>query len=88
MKTKRTIDEIKNRIPSDIRHRAVFKVKKYLQDEYEVELGEFEVEEVLDIFCDAFGKMFYNQGVDDAKTFLVNRFIEAGEDVVQIEMED
>ncbi|HEX3020102.1 MAG TPA: DUF2164 domain-containing protein [Chitinispirillaceae bacterium] len=82
----KNIDTIKGRIPLEMRMEFLTDVQKYLNDEYDVEIGEFEAEEMFDFFCQKLGPLFYNSGVLDARKFMEQRFVEATEDMVQIEL--
>jgi len=85
-KNEKTIDMLKGRIPLEHRMEFLANLQKFLIGEYELELGEFEAEELFDFFCEKIGPMFYNSGIQDARKFMEQRFVEATEDLVTIEI--
>ena len=56
--TKKEIDEI---IPS---------IKKYIEEEFEEEIGDLKARLLLDYFMKEIGPYAYNRGVRDAETFM------------------
>lgn len=85
-KNEKIIDMVKGRIPLEHRMDFLKRLQKYLTDDYNLELGEFEAEELFEFFCEHLGPVFYNSGVLDARKFLEQRFEEASEDLVAIEI--
>lgn len=85
-KNEKTIDMLKSRIPLEHRTEFLAKLQKFLIDEYELDLGEFEAEEIFEFFCEKIGPLFYNSGILDARKFMEQRFAEATEDLVAIEI--
>lgn len=85
-KNEKTIDLLKGRIPLEHRTEFLAKLQKFLIDEYELDLGEFEAEELFEFFCEKIGPLFYNSGILDARKFMEQRFAEATEDLVAIEI--
>lgn len=49
------------------------KLQKYMLDELDVELGQFDAEFLLDFFTDKIGNYFYNQGVYDSQRLLSDK---------------
>lgn len=78
------IELIKKRIPLEVRMEFISKLQNYMEDEFNIEMGEFEAEEILSIFCEKLGCFFFNTGVDEARNFFEARFVEAGEDLPTI----
>ncbi len=85
-KNEKTYNMLKNRIPLEQRMEFLSILQKFLSDEYELELGEFEAEEMFGFFCEKIGPLFYNSGIMDARKFMEQRFVEATEDLVTIEI--
>ena len=85
-KNEKTIDILKGRISLEHRMEFVAKLQKFLIDEYELGLGEFEAEELFEFFCEKIGPLFYNSAILDARNFIEQRFVEATEDLVQLEI--
>ena len=48
-------------------------VQRYLRDSLEVELGQFDVQFLLDFIIDKAGREIYNQALNDAQTALAGR---------------
>lgn len=87
-KNEKNIDTLKGRIPLEYRKEFLVKLQKFLLDEYELDLGEFEAEELFEFFCEKIGPLFYNSGIMDARKFMEQRFLEATEDLVTIEINE
>ena len=51
-KNEKTIDMLKGRIPLEHRMEFLAKLQEFLIDEYELDLGEFEAEELFEFFCE------------------------------------
>jgi uncharacterized protein (DUF2164 family) len=49
-------------------------LKKLMADRFELEMGAFEAEELLDFFARECGPLFYNQAVLDVQSVLKDRF--------------
>jgi uncharacterized protein (DUF2164 family) len=80
------MESLKLKMSSEIRDDFVHKTQKYLNGEFDIDIGQFEAEEFFNILCDILGPVFYNQGIEDSKDYLMGRFIESTEDLVQIEI--
>lgn len=88
MNGRKKVDILQTRISPDARKEFVSITQKYLKNEHDLELGDFEAEELLEFLCRAVAPVFYNQGVQDAKDFFMGRLVEITEDIVQIEIGD
>ncbi|MGC8115491.1 DUF2164 domain-containing protein [Metapseudomonas otitidis] len=53
---------------------AVLAIKRFMADRFELELGSFEAEEVLDFFAREFAPHFYNKAISDVQAHLKDRF--------------
>jgi uncharacterized protein (DUF2164 family) len=49
-------------------------IKRFLQDRFELELGSFEAQEVLDLFAHEIAPLYYNKAIFDVQTHLKERF--------------
>ena len=49
------------------------KLQKYMENELEVELGQFDAEFLMDFISKEMGSLYYNQGLYDAQAVLVQR---------------
>ncbi|MFZ4606231.1 MAG: DUF2164 domain-containing protein [Caulobacter sp.] len=49
------------------------KLRAYLKDELDLEIGGLDAELLLDMLCERIGPRFYNQGLRDAATALAKR---------------
>ena len=49
-------------------------IKRFLEDRFELELGSFEAQEVLDLFAREIAPLYYNKAISDVQTHLKERF--------------
>jgi uncharacterized protein (DUF2164 family) len=49
-------------------------IKRFLEDRFELELGSFEAQEVLDLFAREIAPLYYNKAIFDVQTHLRERF--------------
>lgn len=49
-------------------------LKRFLEDRFELELGSFEAQEVLDLFAREIAPLYYNKAIFDVQTHLKERF--------------
>ncbi|PRA70217.1 1-(5-phosphoribosyl)-5-((5-phosphoribosylamino)methylideneamino)imidazole-4-carboxamide isomerase [Pseudomonas sp. MYb187] len=49
-------------------------LKRFLEDRFELQLGSFEVAEVLDVFTKEIAPHYYNRAIFDVQTHLKERF--------------
>lgn len=61
------------------------KIKMYLHEELNVEIGNFDAEFLLDFFSEEIGSFFYNRGLNDAIDVLDNRMEEVKECIYVLE---
>lgn len=57
----------------------VTKLKDYLHEEIDIELGQFDVEFLLDFITKELGSTFYNKGLEDAQLVLARKLDEINE---------
>ena len=78
-KEKKKID-IFTRITPESRDRFVLRTQEFLKQEYDIEIGNFDLEEIIEFGLDEFGSAIYNQGSDTMKEFLRARFNDSLDD--------
>ena len=49
-------------------------IKRFLEDRFELELGSFEAQEVLDLFAREIAPLYYNKAILDVQSYLKERF--------------
>ena len=60
-------------------------IATYLEDELQLELGQFELEFLVDFMVKKIGPKFYNQGLEDARVAILERLELATEVVYELE---
>jgi len=63
----------------------VEKIRTYMNDELDQEIGQFDAEFLLDFFSDNIGKFYYNRGLYDAQAILEARLDAITEAVAELE---
>ncbi|NMX69962.1 DUF2164 domain-containing protein [Pseudomonas sp. WS 5059] len=53
---------------------ATDKIKRFMEDRFELRLGSFEVAEILELFTTEIAPHYYNRAIFDAQTHLKERF--------------
>ena len=61
------------------------KIKMYLHEELDMEVGNFDAEFLLDFFSEEVGPYFYNRGIQDALDMLDSRLEEVKESIYVLE---
>ncbi len=61
------------------------KIQTYFQDELDRELGQFEVDFLLDFISKEIGSFFYNQGLRDAQSVLEEKVETINDAIYEIE---
>ncbi|MCL1036031.1 DUF2164 domain-containing protein [Shewanella submarina] len=56
-----------------VKQELVSKLQDYLADELDTEAGEFEAEFLLDFIAREAGHHWYNKGLDDARTLMMDK---------------
>lgn len=64
---------------------AVAVLKGFLQDRFELQLGSFEAQEVLEVFTREVAPLFYNKAIADAQALLSDRFASIESDLWALE---
>ncbi|MCE3220833.1 DUF2164 domain-containing protein [Vibrio diabolicus] len=62
-------------------------IQNYMQDELDVEIGQFDSEFLIDFITEKLGPIYYNKGVEDAKSLVERRMLEVSEELYEIEQE-
>jgi uncharacterized protein (DUF2164 family) len=63
----------------------VEKIQDYLNDELDVEIGQFDAEFLLDFFSKEVGAYYYNQGLQDARVVINKKLEDIDEAIYEIE---
>lgn len=69
------------KVSKEKKEKMIYEIKKYFLEERDDDLGDLASDLVLDFFIEKLGPEIYNQGVQDAYTFMKDRV----EDVLEIE---
>lgn len=67
------------------KEQLIQKLQKYMSNELEVELGQFDADFLLDFIAKEMGSNFYNQGLYDAQAALAERMDSLTEVIYQLE---
>ncbi|MGI2934606.1 DUF2164 domain-containing protein [Vibrio diabolicus] len=62
-------------------------IQDYMQDELDVEIGQFDSQFLIDFITEKLGPIYYNKGVEDAKSLVERRMLEVSEELYEIEQE-
>ena len=60
-------------------------LQKYLQDELDVELGQFDAEFLVDFISKKFGSVYYNKGIEDAQKVMERKMMDISDELYEIE---
>lgn len=63
----------------------VQKLKRYLGDELDFEIGQFDCEFLLDFISKEIGSFYYNQGLNDAQTLITSKLDDIGDALYEME---
>lgn len=67
------------------KEKLIPKLKTYMSDELDYDLGGFEAEFLLDFIAKEFGKDFYNKGLQDAQAVVLERMEVINEEIYALE---
>lgn len=70
----------------EAKEEAVTKLKAYLQEELQIEIGSFDAGFLLDFFAQQVGFRYYNQGLMAAMAAMSSKLDEANELVYELEL--
>ena len=62
-------------------------IQDYMQDELEVEIDQFDSEFLIDFITEKLAPIYYNKGIEDAKTVIERRMLEMTDELYEIEQE-
>ncbi len=62
-------------------------IQDYMQDELSIEIGQFDSEFLIDFITEKLGAVYYNKGVEDAKSVIERRMLEVSDELYEIEKE-
>jgi len=60
-------------------------LQRYLQDELEVEIGQFDAEFLVEFISKKFGAVYYNQGLTDAQGVMERKMMDIADEIYEIE---
>lgn len=60
-------------------------LQKYLQDELDVELGQFDTAFLVDFISKKFGAVYYNKGIEDAQKVMERKMLDISDELYEIE---
>jgi len=75
------------KLEQEVREQLVSRMQRYLRDELNVEMGNFDVEFLLDFFAREAGIYYYNQGLADARRSLELKVDEFAEVIYALEQQ-
>lgn len=87
MSTKGKLTALLVSLPEEQRRPFVKQIQSLLSDEYGVEIGNFEAEELMSSFAENMGHLFYNLGVQETRAHFESRLQETCDDAVMLEIE-
>lgn len=70
--------------PAELEH-LVRTTQRFVAAEFELELGRFEAESLIEFFAVAIGNRYYNQGLRDAEAAFLKKTDEAADAITQLE---
>ncbi len=62
-------------------------ISQYLEDELDVEIGEFDSEFLVDFITEKFASVYYNQGLEDAKVIIQKKMLDIDDEFYAMEQE-
>lgn len=60
-------------------------LQRYLEDELDVEIGQFDADFLFDFIINKFGATFYNKGLADAQSIMERKIIDIADEIYEIE---
>ena len=67
------------------KEQLVAKVKRYFEDQLDLEIGGFDAEFLIDFFAEEMGGAFYNKGLHDARAIVSAKVEEIDDAIYEIE---
>ncbi|ELI0633048.1 DUF2164 domain-containing protein [Vibrio harveyi] len=62
-------------------------IQDYMQDELSLEIEQFDSEFLIDFITEKLAPIYYNKGIEDAKTVIERRMLEMSDELYEIEQE-
>ncbi len=72
-------------ISKDQRREACETLRKYMRNELDFELEQFDGEFLFDFILQHFGPLFYNQGVNDSQQIIERKMADIADELYEIE---
>tara|TARA_Y100001956_G_C4120830_1_gene187311 strand:+ start:2002 stop:2253 length:252 start_codon:yes stop_codon:yes gene_type:complete len=60
-------------------------LQNYMEQELDVEIGQFDADFMLDFITAKFGPAFYNQGIKDAQAIMERKMMDISDELYEIE---
>jgi uncharacterized protein (DUF2164 family) len=60
-------------------------LQRYLQDELDVEIGQFDADFLVDFISKKFGAVYYNKGIEDAQKVMERKMLDISDELYEIE---
>ncbi|MGF1756018.1 DUF2164 domain-containing protein [Vibrio makurazakiensis] len=60
-------------------------LQTYLQDELDVEVGQFDADFLVDFISKKFGAVYYNKGISDAQQVMERKMLDISDELYEIE---
>ncbi len=73
------------KLNSQDKETMIIKLQKYMLDELDVELEQFDADFLLDFFSKELGNYFYNQGIYDAQSVIAQKLELISDDLFDLE---
>ena len=70
---------------SQQKEQLIQKLQKYMSQELDIELGQFDADFFLDFISKEMGNLYYNQGLYDAQVVLADRMESLSDAIYQLE---
>ncbi|MCG9595659.1 DUF2164 domain-containing protein [Vibrio sp. Isolate25] len=58
---------------------------RYLEDELDIEIGQFDADFFIDFITETFGPAFYNKGLADAQAVMQKKMLDIADELYEIE---
>ncbi|MCZ4305642.1 DUF2164 domain-containing protein [Zoogloeaceae bacterium G21618-S1] len=71
---------------SDEKAVLIARLKRYLEDELDQEIGQFEAGFLIDFISRELGAYYYNRGLNDAQALIAKRLDDINDAIYEIEM--
>jgi uncharacterized protein (DUF2164 family) len=75
----------KLKFSAEEKSQIVQRVKIYLREELDQDIGNFDAEFLIDFFADEIGAYFYNRGLYDAQTLFSQKVDELADSIYELE---